>query len=61
MSKSPPNLPAVGDYAKLRGRPLIGVVKEIYDNLWTRVWWGEDESQQGPKFCHLHELERFKQ
>ena len=58
MSKPPPNVPAVGDKARMRGRTLIGVVKEIHANNWTRVWWGDDESAQGPKFVHLHELEK---
>lgn len=59
MGKAPPNLPAVNDKARLRGRPsLTGIVKFINaENHWARVTW--DHEGHGPRLCHLYELEKI--
>jgi hypothetical protein len=53
--KRPPNTPDRGDKVRLRGRAHEGVlVKYDPESLWSTVEW----EAQGPKVCHLYELEK---
>lgn len=62
MAKAPPNLPAVGDDVKLRGRTSFGKLIGLNEqNLWARVDWDPTVAAQCPKLCHLYELERITQ
>lgn len=63
MSKAPPDLPAVGDRAELRGRDAQGIVFHIASmsvggkqSLWAAVRWTKG---MGPQVVHLHELKRL--
>jgi hypothetical protein len=56
VKRPPPNLPTEGDRAKLRGRERCGQVDYITPSNWCKVTWDDG---QGPKLCHLHELERI--
>lgn len=59
MAKKPQNLAEVGDRVKMRGRGTTGKVTHINpDTKWTQVHWDKD-GDQGPRFCHLYELERL--
>lgn len=55
MSKSPPNIPSVGDICELRGRRgRTGKVMSIdAESKWTVVHW---DDRFGPHLCHLYEL-----
>ena len=58
MKKGPPNKPGLNDRVKLRGRPETGVgqVDKINTEYnWCRVKW---DSGNGPRICHLYELEK---
>nr|GGH99981.1 hypothetical protein GCM10011355_27200 [Aquisalinus luteolus] len=52
MAKAPKSTPETGDRVVLRGRGNTGTLSSVNANLWARVDWDDD----GPKFCHLHEL-----
>lgn len=63
MAKAPPDVPMVGDRAKLRGRDVEGIVFHIAEmgvggkrSLWAAVRWTKG---MGPRVVHLHELERL--
>lgn len=63
MSKSPNDLPVVGDRAELRGRDAEGIVFHIAkmkigdkESTWAAVRW---ERGMGPRVVHLHELKRL--
>ena len=57
MAKKPNNTPQVGDQVRLRGRLPTGILKRTDDRLWAFVEWKD----QGPKICHLHELEKINE
>lgn len=57
--KAPPNLPAVGDACRLRGRAAIGTVLSINPVNWARVSWKPSRDQVAPHICHLFELEKI--
>lgn len=56
MGKAPINTPERGDRVRLRGKAATGELLTIEpERLWAHVKW--DES--GPKYVHLHELEKL--
>jgi hypothetical protein len=56
VPKPPANTPERGDRVKLRGKASTGELLTIEpERLWAHVKW--DES--GPKYVHLHELEKL--
>lgn len=57
--KPPPNIPAIGERCKLRGRPARGWLRKVNElNRWADVEW--DADARGPSVVHLWELEREK-
>jgi hypothetical protein len=57
IKKGPLNVPERGDKCILRGKSPIGILKTMdNESLWCVVEW---ENSQGPKYCHLFELEKI--
>lgn len=59
MARAPQNLPAEGDRCRLRGRQCTGTVGSVNARNWTLVVWDGSENE-GPKICHLYELEKIE-
>jgi hypothetical protein len=57
LPRPPLNTPDVGDRVRLRGRKSRGLLNRVDADKWSFVWW--DADAQGPKICHLFELERI--
>lgn len=57
MAKAPPNLPSRKDRVFKRGdRTRTGVLVKMDDETqWATVEWGDGN---GPRMCHLFELEK---
>lgn len=51
--------PIVGDKVKLKGRTPIGILKNISEDKYSN-WCDVDWEIDGPKICHLLELETVK-
>jgi hypothetical protein len=57
LSKSPSDLPAVGDIVRLKGRGGRGIIVHITRKNWVEMDW--DAGSPHPKICHLFELEKI--
>ena len=56
--KIPKNSPQAHDRVKLRGREIIGTLKQE-TNKWCLVNWDSTNKEVGPRICHLYELEKM--